>query len=262
MKRLPLVRVVRQQRVADGLFRLTFASPSPLLPSGSQPGQFFHIRPSDNWDLLLRRPLSLCLADVERNEVTVLYRAAGAGTLRLSRLQAGDSIDVLGPLGRGFPIVSGDRLALLIGGGIGVPPLVELAKALAGAGTRVLSLVGFQTRSQAVLTDELGAYGDVAVATDDGSLGHRGRVTELLTRERCQGVDRYYACGPTPMLSAVKEAMAAERAPGYLSLEERMGCGTGLCAACVHKIARDGRISNLKTCREGPVFPADEVMFG
>ena len=258
---MPIVEVAAHEQVGDQLFSLTFTAPIRLAEGGYQPGQFLHIRVSDSFDFLLRRPLSLCKVDLLRNHLTVVYRAQGVGTRRLSSVRVGESIDVLGPLGRGFPIHAEDRRVLLVGGGIGVPPLVELARQLNGKGKQAVAVVGFQTCAQALLIADLAEYGDVTVMSDDGSIGVRGLVTEALTAAFCQTFDRYYACGPTPMLRALQSVMRERRVPGYLSLEERMGCGIGLCVGCVHPVLRAGVVKNVKTCREGPVFAAEEVVF-
>ncbi len=258
---MPQTEVIAQEAIADGVYRMVFRAPVDLKKNGYAPGQFWHIRVTDSFDFTLRRPLSLCQADLDNNTVTVVYRAQGEGTRRIAAKRPGDALDVLGPLGRGFSVHDGDGRVLLVGGGIGVPPLLELAHQLAAHGIRALAILGFQTASQAVLLDDFAPYAEVIVVTDDGTLGERGRVTDFLQPERLQGVVRYYACGPTPMLKAVKDVLAVRGLPGYLSLEERMGCGIGLCAGCVHKIARDGVVRPLKTCREGPVFPAAEVVF-
>jgi len=258
---MPTVEVYAQESLGPDLYALTFASPVDLRAGNYQPGQFLHIRVSQSFDFLLRRPLSLCNADVERNRLTVVYRAQGEGTRRLATRGPGDLIDVLGPLGQGFPIHPQDERTLLIGGGVGVPPLLELAKQLRAAGKSVQSLVGFQTAGQLLLVEELATYGAVKVMTDDGSAGERGLVTAALAAELCAHLDRYYACGPGAMLKAVQAAMRSREVQGYLSLEERMGCGIGICVGCVHAVSRDGRLTNAKTCREGPVFDAREVVF-
>ncbi len=226
-----------------------------------EPGQFLHIRVTDSFDFLLRRPLSLCKVDLLHNRLTVVYRVQGAGTKRLSTKQVGDALDVLGPLGRGYQIHKEDHASLLIGGGVGVPPLVELARQLHELGQMVHAVVGFQSSQQAILLSDLAQYGSVTVLTDDGSIGKKGIVTDVLRTEFCNGFDRYYACGPTPMLKAVQQVLRTADLPGYLSLEERMGCGIGICVGCVHPIMRDGHVANMKTCKEGPVFAAEEVVF-
>ena len=233
---------------------------APDLPRGYQPGQFVHIKVSDSFDHLLRRPLSLCRLDVAAGKLVVVYRITGAGTRMLSEKIPGQTVDVLGPLGHGFPLHDGDRHAILIGGGIGVPPMVELALWLKRRGARVTSVIGFQSSDQVILTDELREYGDVLVATDDGTCGHHGLLTERIDDAMIASADRFYACGPTPMLRAVQR-LFAERLPGYLSLEERMGCGIGVCLACVHGIRTDDDVSNKKVCKDGPVFCASEVVF-
>lgn len=258
---LPLTEVIAQEPIADKLYRMVIEAPVNLKEQGYSPGQFLHFRVTDSLDFVLRRPISLCLADEALNRLTVVYRAQGEGTRRIAEKRPGDAVDVLGPLGNGFSVHQEDERVLLIGGGIGVPPLLELARELTRQGKRALAILGFQQANQVILLDEFASFSEVAVATDDGSAGVKGLVTDLFHEERLQGVTRYYACGPTPMLRAVKEAMAARGVPGYLSLEERMGCGIGLCAGCVHKISRKGTVRQLKTCREGPVFPAEEVVF-
>lgn len=261
MAPMPDVEVFAHETLGNDLYALTFASPIDLRAGHYQPGQFLHIRVSRSFDFLLRRPLSLCNADVDHNRLTVVYRTQGAGTRRLTTCKPGDLIDVLGPLGQGFPIRAQDHRTLLIGGGVGVPPLLELAKQLHASGKSVHSVVGFQTAGQLMLVEELAMYGEVTVMTDDGSAGTRGLVTTALTAELCSLADRYYACGPSAMLKAVQQTMRVRGVPGYLSLEERMGCGIGICVGCVHAVYRDGQLTNAKTCREGPVFDAQEVVF-
>lgn len=252
-------KVTDHVSIADQMMRLTMEAEGEL--PAYRPGQFLHIRVTDGFDHLLRRPISLCLVEPDTKQMTIVYRISGKGTKLLSEKRKGDRLDVLGPLGQSFPIHEGDRHALLIGGGIGVPPMLELAKQLTGKGTRVTTIVGFQSAKQAILIEELSAYGEVLVATNDGSLGRQGLVTDYMTDGLLSVADRFYACGPSPMLSAVQRVMQ-DKVDGYLSLEERMGCGIGLCAGCVHKAKLpDGSIGYRKVCKEGPVFPAQEVVF-
>lgn len=258
---MSLVKIHSHTAIGSEIYELTFVSPVDLQAVGYEPGQFLHIRVTDSFDFLLRRPLSLCKTDIEHNLVTVVYQVKGAGTKRLSEKQVGDVLDVLGPLGHGYPLHALDRAALLIGGGVGVPPLVELARQLQKAGKIVHTVVGFQSNQHAILISELAAYGAVTVVTNDGSLGRKGLVTDELTNDFCSSYDRYYACGPTPMLHSVQQILEKHKLPGYLSLEERMGCGIGICVGCVHKVSRDGQEMNVKTCKEGPVFAAQEVLF-
>ncbi|OUM87732.1 MAG: hypothetical protein BAA01_13060 [Bacillus thermozeamaize] len=274
--------VSRQEALRPGIYRLTLRVPFPFK---AQPGQFFHVRCGDTAYPLLRRPLSLCDYDERTGELTLLYRVEGVGTDWLSRRLAGDRVDVMGPLGRGFPLPSSPATCTLIGGGIGVPPLYYLAKQLSAQGHALKVVLGFASERVSFLVDEFRQFGEVFVATEDGSAGQKGRVTDLLAR--LPGVERekeqrdfsarpevYYACGPMPMLRAVKAFYGSFRASGprettgdgatgpvgYLSLEERMGCGVGACLACVVPATRrqDGK-DYRKICSDGPVFDAREI---
>lgn len=252
-------RIVENDSIAENMMRLTMEAEADF--PVYQPGQFLHIRVTDGLDHLLRRPISLCLAEPDKKRLIIVYRVSGKGTKLLAAKQAGEQIDVLGPLGKGFPIYPTDRNAVLVAGGIGVPPMLELAKQLTEAGKHVTSIVGFQSKQQVILTEELAGYGQVLTVTNDGSHGQLGLVTDCMTEDLLQKTDRVYACGPAPMLAAVQKVMQG-KAEGFLSLEERMGCGIGLCAGCVHKtIMPDGSIGYRKVCKEGPVFPAQEVIF-
>lgn len=252
-------KVVHNQQVAPKIMRMTLLAVNSF--PAYLPGQFLHIRVTQGVDHLLRRPISICSVDAATKQLSIVYRVSGKGTELLALKQPGDQLDILGPLGKGFPLHTGDTRALLIGGGIGVPPLLELAKQLTNNGTRVTIITGFQSAEQVILQQELAQYGEVLTATDDGSLGNKGFVTSYLTDERVSAADRYYACGPSPMLRAVQRILHG-KLPGYLSLEERMGCGIGLCAGCVHKaVLPDGTVGYRKVCKEGPVFRQEEVIF-
>ncbi|UOF89185.1 dihydroorotate dehydrogenase electron transfer subunit [Fodinisporobacter ferrooxydans] len=225
------------------------------------PGQFLHVRVTDGHDFLLRRPISLCNFDPDTRVLSLVYRVGGDGTRALAKRTPGMEVDVLGPLGQGFPIHEEDGHALLIGGGIGVPPLVELAKQITAQGKTVTAVIGFLTKDVVILEKELQMYGDVFVCTDDGSYGHHGRVTDLLTADLLASVDRYYSCGPLPMLQAIVGKIEA-KVPGYVSLEERMGCGIGACMACVQwTVDEQGNKRLQKICKQGPVFDGREVVF-
>jgi dihydroorotate dehydrogenase electron transfer subunit len=254
--------ILEHREIADNMMWLAFEAPQDL---NYQPGQFLHIRVTDGNDHLLRRPISLCKVQAadgtEQKAIVVAYRVGGKGTKLLAAKKIGDTLDVLGPLGKGFPLHDGDEHAILIGGGIGVPPMVELADTLEQRGVKVTSIIGFQSQNVAILMEELAQYGEVLVATNDGTLGIQGFVTDYMTDELLATADRFYACGPTPMLRAVQARMEG-RVEGYLSLEERMGCGIGACMACVTScVLDDGTVGYKKVCKDGPVFPAPKVVF-
>ena len=218
------------------------------------PGQFIAVYPNDS-ARLLPRPISICETDPEKELLRIVYRVAGEGTKELSSCRAGDTLSIMGPLGNGFPLK--DKKALLIGGGIGIPPMLELAKALSCEKTAVL---GYRD-SQTFLAEEIGKYAGLAVATEDGSVGTKGTVLDAI---KAQGLkaDIIYACGPTPMLRALKEYAAKEGIECWISLEERMACGVGACLGCVchsKDVDEHSNVRNKRVCKDGPVFLADEV---
>ncbi|MFC4557042.1 dihydroorotate dehydrogenase electron transfer subunit [Virgibacillus kekensis] len=216
------------------------------------PGQFLHLQVEGH---SLRRPISIADVDAEKGITTILFKELGEGTKRLGAYQPGMRINALGPSGCGFPYQDKSiQKALLIGGGIGVPPLYNLGKELSNHGIEVISVLGFQTKDSVFYEAEFSQLGETHIVTDDGSYGHKGFVTNVLGS--IDGYDYYFTCGPIPMLKAVKEKLADK--PGYISLEERMGCGVGACFACV--IPADNESGYRKICKDGPVFPANEVI--
>lgn len=221
-----------------------------------KPGQFIHIRVRQGSEFMLRRPISVADVDLEAKKLIVIFKVFGEGTKVLSHLKTGDLIDIMVPLGNPYPIenLEIDR-ALLIGGGVGVPPLYYLAKSLVQKGIEVTTIIGFQSQEEIFYQKEFESLGNVYVTTDDGSYGRQGYVTDVLKHEKLN-FDYYFSCGPEPMLRNVKKYL--HYFPGYISLEERMGCGIGACYACVVKSA-DGK-EYKKICTDGPVFKASEVM--
>jgi dihydroorotate dehydrogenase electron transfer subunit len=257
-----LLRVVSNHQVAERIYRIRLAG--GLVQQMKQPGQFVHVKCGTGIDPLLRRPISICDVNIEEGFMDMIYRVEGAGTKQLSQAAPETKIDVLGPLGHGFPVdhrKKGEH-ALLVGGGVGVPPLLYLAKQLVDKGVKVTSVVGFGTANQVFLQEELAELGDVHVITIDGSMGLKGIVTDVLTDDHglsAQDWDVLYACGPHPMLKALQERYHEKEA--YISLEERMGCGIGACYACVCKPAETIEATYYKICSDGPVFPLQEVVF-
>jgi dihydroorotate dehydrogenase electron transfer subunit len=254
MIRQEICKVVSNRQIADNIFELVLSG--DLSAEMDQPGQFVHVKTGEGFDPLLRRPISI--ASINDGTFTIIYRRQGRGTSLLAERTPGMSVDVLGPLGNGFPVTEAKpgQTAILVGGGVGVPPMYELAKQLAQKGVTVINIIGFQTAHAVFYEKELGEFGEVYVATVDGSHGREGFVTDIL-----QGLeaDIIYACGPTPMLRAIENGNYAAKT--YLSLEERMGCGIGACFACVCHTKDDPKgFSYKKVCSDGPVFKAGEVV--
>ncbi|SFD82057.1 dihydroorotate oxidase B, electron transfer subunit [Lentibacillus persicus] len=215
------------------------------------PGQFLHLLVDGH---SLRRPISI--TDIDRNNetVTILFKKTGEGTRRLASLQPGSTVNAIGPAGNGFSYDSSIRTALLIGGGIGIPPLYCLGRELLQNGINVKAVLGFQTKQHVFYEEKFKMLGGTYVVTDDGSYGHKGFVTDGL--DFAGHFDHYYSCGPIPMLRAVTNELTYR--PGSISLEERLGCGIGACFACV--IQTDNAGGYRKICSDGPVFAAGEVV--
>ncbi len=215
------------------------------------PGQFLHISVPGH---TLRRPVSIADVDKKEHTITILFKQIGSGTKALASLPVGATLDVLGPNGNGFNLQekNGDTI-LLIGGGIGVPPLYYLGKSLVEKGYKIISVLGFQTKDYVFYEQKFSKIGKTIIVTDDGSYGEKGLVTDVLNE--IEQIDCYYSCGPLPMLKSVRSHLSHKK--GYLSLEERMGCGVGACFACVVPTNDDSGYK--KICQDGPVFQAEEV---
>lgn len=250
------MQVVRQKQIATNIFELTLNG--QLTSEMNQPGQFVHIRVSDQMEPLLRRPISISSINKELFEFTMIYRADGRGTALLAEKKQGDLVDVLGPLGNGFPVekVESGQKVLLIGGGIGVPPLYELSKKLVEKGAHPIHVLGFQSKDVIFYEEEFQALGETHIVTVDGSYGTKGFVTNVLETLE-DDFAFYYSCGPTPMLAAI-EQMYPEK-EGYLSFEQRMGCGIGACFACVCETTEKTEADYVKVCSDGPVFQSGVV---
>lgn len=241
-----------------GIFRMRLHSPE--IAARAVPGQFVHVRVAPGTDPLLRRPLSIHLVD--GGELELVYRVVGRGTEILSGLKPGSVLDLLGPLGKGFEIVP-DKAPLLVGGGLGVPPIHFLARELLGKERTATVVLGFADIDDVYAVEELEALPglEVWVATEDGSLGRKGLVTDILPEGPEVREMAVYACGPTPMLAAVAGwAAGNDNLPCQVSLEERMGCGLGACRGCTVPVAVDpeseDEIKYRRVCTDGPVFPA------
>lgn len=258
MMKNELCQVVSQREIAEAVFELTLTG--ELVHEMNSPGQFVHLKVADGLDPLLRRPISIANIDKEKKEFTMIYRKDGKGTAILAQKQTGEKVDVLGPLGNGFPVAEATlgETALLVGGGIGVPPLYELSQQLVAKGVKVIHVLGFQTESVAFYEEKFAELGETYIATVDGTMGTKGFVTDVINEQQLS-FDIVYSCGPTPMLKALETAFPEKKV--FLSLEERMGCGIGACFACVCHTADDPTgFSYKKVCSDGPVFRAGEVL--
>lgn len=253
-KKKVTAKVISQKQIAEQIYDLLLET---KLAKDAHPGQFVAVYPKGE-STLLPRPISICEADKDKGTLRLVYRVAGKGTAEFSTCKAGDTLDLLGVLGNGFPVekVKGKRV-FLMGGGIGIPPLLELAKAV---DERKQILLGYRNKDL-FLEEDMARYGDVYIATEDGSVGTKGNVMDII-RAHALEADVIMACGPMPMLCAIKGYAAEKGIEAYISLEERMACGVGACLGCVcrttHKDAHS-HVHNARICTEGPVFEAGEV---
>ena len=254
MKYKELAVITEQKEIATDIYSMWLQTDQ--IAAEAVPGQFLSVYSNDG-SRMLPRPISICEVDKKQGRLRLVYRIAGQGTLEFSGYQTGDTLEIVGPLGNGFPLDKGYEKVFLIGGGIGVPPMVELSRQLPGEKQIV---VGYRN-SELFLKEELEQNGVVYVATEDGSVGTKGNVLDAI-RENGLQADAMFACGPTPMLRALKAYAAEAGMDCYLSLEERMACGVGACLACVCKsMDVDGHthVKNKRICKDGPVFAAEEI---
>lgn len=254
MKQKHKAAVLSQREIAPSIFDMWIETP---LAEQTKPGQFIGVYPRDR-STLLPRPISVCEVSGKRDALRIVYRAAGAGTAEFSGYQAGEPVEILGMLGNGFPLEAArGKKALLLGGGIGIPPILELAKRLEGEKQIVLGYRDGET----FLRQDFERWGRVTAASEDGSVGVRGNVLDAVRQEGLPG-DVIYACGPMPMLRAVKAYAAQRQIRAYISLEEHMACGVGACLGCVVKTREPdshSHVCNARICTDGPVFDAADV---
>lgn len=247
-------KIVTQEQIGTGIFSLWLQAEE--IAGEARPGQFVSLYCRDG-SRLLPRPISLCEIDKAQGRLRLVYRIAGKGTEEFSRLRQGDTIEVMGPLGNGFPLEEArGRKVLLMGGGIGIPPMLETARSISGEKQIILGY-----RDERFLEEEFRKEGTVYVATEDGSAGTRGNVLDAVREEKLTA-DVIFACGPTPMLRAVKQYAAENDIACWISLEERMACGIGACLACVcqsKEVDGHSNVHNKRICKDGPAFKASEV---
>ncbi|SFL16144.1 dihydroorotate dehydrogenase electron transfer subunit [Geodermatophilus ruber] len=256
----PVQRVVEvaRRRPVGAYVELVLAAPD--IAERSEPGQFvaFAVGGPTSAHLLRR---SIAIAGAGDGEVTVVVAPHGPGSTWLAALQAGDTVDVVGPLGRPYPMPADGTPALLVGGGYGAAALVGLAARLRAAGSPVTAICGAASADRLSSVEELGELAEVVVTTDDGSAGRQGWVTDAMAGVLGR-VGVVYACGPMGMLRAVAEGATAAGLPSYVAVEESMACGVGVCMTCVLPVVgEDGRTRFSRSCTEGPVFGGDRVRF-
>ena len=246
--------IISQEEISEDIYSMWIETKAA---ESAKPGQFVALYCNDA-GRMLPRPISICEIDKEQKRLRLVYRVVGKGTEEFCQYHAGAQIEVMGPLGNGFPMEKAEgKKALIIGGGIGVPPMLELAKQLKAQEKNIVC--GY--RNILFLDTELKESGNFYVATEDGSTGSKGTVLDAI-RDNNIEADILFACGPTPMLRALKEYAQEHKMEAYISMEEKMACGIGACLACVCKTKEKDahtNVNNARICKEGPVFNAQEV---
>lgn len=249
--------ILSQERLAQGIYSMWIKTDAAQT---AVPGQFISMYTNDG-SKLLPRPISICEIDREEGSLRVVYRVTGenTGTEQFSKMKTGEVIPVIGPLGNGFPYERAEgKNVFLIGGGIGVPPILELAKQMSCRKKQII--LGYRD-AETFLKEEFEQNGEIYISTEDGSAGTKGNVMDVI-REEGLNAELIYACGPTPMLRAVKKYAEDNDIECYLSLEERMACGIGACLACVCQTKEKdhhSNVNNKRICKDGPVFLSTEV---
>lgn len=253
--RLETMKVVAQDEIAPTIYELVLEGE---MVEAMRAGQFLHLRVPDDAHLL-RRPISISSINKSKNQCHLIYRIEGSGTAIFSTLKAGDSLDVMGPQGNGFDLSDLDKQShvLLVGGGIGVPPLFEVARQLHDRGVEITTVLGFATKDAVILENELSKYGQVFVTTDDGSYGIKGNVSVVIN-DFANEFDAIYSCGAPGMMKYINQTFY-DHPRAYLSLESRMACGMGACYACVLKVP-DSETVSQRVCEDGPVFKTGTVV--
>ncbi|MBO6127347.1 MAG: dihydroorotate dehydrogenase electron transfer subunit [Pseudobutyrivibrio sp.] len=253
MKVKETAEIISTENLAEGIYSMHLSTKASEY---ALPGQFINIFSNDG-SKLLPRPISICEIDKNAGTLRVVYRVVGKGTAEFSKLQAGDTVEVMGPLGNGFPLEEQD--AIVVGGGIGVPPMLELAKQLKG---KVTAVLGYRTDDLFLADNFIDVADEVIFATDDGTAGIHGTVVDAM-KEKDLSAGVIYACGPKPMLRGVAEYAAAKGIKCYVSMEERMACGVGACLGCVcqsTELDDHSHVNNKRVCKDGPVFLSTEVV--
>lgn len=247
--------ILKKNAIAQDIFSFTLHCPE--VAAQAQPGQFVHILPEG---LGLRRPISIAGIDKENGTLRIVFAIRGKGTEVLSRLNTGDHMDMIAPIGHGFTLLPEASHVILVGGGIGVPPMLPLAVYY---GSKATAISGFRSFPQVILQEDLEQYGAQTICcTEDGTAGAvKGFVTQPLEQLLSEGADAVYACGPEPMLRAVAELCMRNKTYCEVSLEERMACGIGACLGCACRTKEEDGEHFRHVCKNGPVFRAEEVLW-
>jgi len=246
-------------KIAPGIFKITFIS--EYVAQNARPGQFINVKCAEGLNALLRRPISICSVVRDKSTFDIVFQIKGIGTEYLSQRNTGDRVDIIAPLGKPFDISEGYKKIAVVGGGIGIFPLLYLLQQ-SGQAERKAAFLGFRSKGFIVLRDKFGKASDTLnISTDDGSEGHKGLVTGLLEKDlEANRYDVIYTCGPTPMIKGVVEIAKRNNIKCQVSLEQRMGCGIGACLVCACKTKHGDDWQYSHVCKDGPVFWADEVV--
>lgn len=256
-KRKEVAKVLSQQELAPGIFDMWIQT---SLAVNAKAGQFISVYPH-NMSTLLPRPISIC--SVKEDAIRIVYRVAGQGTEEFSKYIKDEEITILGTLGNGYDLsVADGKVTCLLGGGIGIPPMLQLARSLKerGKAKDIIVILGYRDNNL-FLKEEFEEYATVYVATEDGSIGTKGNVCNVLEQENLS-LDVIMSCGPMPMLRALAKYAESKDMPAYISLEERMACGVGACLGCItktKKVDHHSHVNNTRICTDGPVFLASDL---
>ena len=249
--------IIRQEEIGTDIYAMWLSTEN--IAKAAVPGQFVSVYCNEG-SRILPRPISICEVKDDKTALKIVYRVVGKGTDEFCKLKSGDKLRVLGPIGNGYTLRR--EKALLVAGGIGVPPMVELAKQLKASGVEdIAAVVGY--RDELFLKEKLEQYCKVYVATEDGSYGTKGNVLDAIKQEglECKVI---YSCGPMPMLKALAAYAEENDIEAQISLEERMACGIGACLGCITKTKKKdshSNVNNARICVDGPVFDSREVDF-
>ena len=251
--------VVKNVRLCDEHYCLTLKS--DVLANTTKPGQFVNLRIEGRDVLLLRRPFSVAMTRPAQSLFEIVYRVVGHGTRSMTEVGRGEKVDLMGPLGTGFHLPERPMSCLLLGGGVGVAPLWGLAAQLSKKKNKVVALLGFRSSDKVFGEDIFRRLRvETIITTDDGSYGLKGFISDHLEEFLNRPIDYAYVCGPNPMLEAVLPMIRKAGIKGDVSLEERMGCGYGVCLSCVASIVEKGVVEKKRICSEGPVFDLEQVV--